>query len=50
MLLEHLWPKLKCIVSVDWRMTTTGMFSDYVLPAAHHYEKIELPCSRRRTS
>jgi len=38
-LLQHLWPKLDLIVSVDWRMTTTGRFSDYVLPAAQHYEK-----------
>ena len=38
-LLEHLWPKLKLIVSVDWRMSTTGRFSDYVLPASQHYEK-----------
>ncbi|MDO8614856.1 MAG: molybdopterin-dependent oxidoreductase [Dehalococcoidia bacterium] len=39
-LLPHFWPKLKCIVTVDWRMNTTGMFSDYFLPVAHHYEKI----------
>ena len=38
-LLKHLWPKLDLIVSVDWRMTTTGRFSDYVLPASQHYEK-----------
>ncbi len=40
MLLEHLWPKLKMIVSVDYRITTTGLCSDYILPAAQHYEKI----------
>jgi DMSO reductase family type II enzyme molybdopterin subunit len=39
MLLKHLWPKLSCIISIDWRMNTTGLWSDYVLPAAHHYEK-----------
>jgi len=39
-LLEHLWPKLKMIVSVDYRMTTTGLYSDYILPAAQHYEKL----------
>ncbi len=39
MLLEHLWPKLKCIVSVDFRINTTGLYSDYILPAAQHYEK-----------
>jgi DMSO reductase family type II enzyme molybdopterin subunit len=40
LLLEHLWPKLKLIVSVDYRMTTTGLHSDYILPAAQHYEKL----------
>ncbi len=40
LLLETLWPKLKMIVSVDYRLTTTGLHSDYVLPAAQHYEKL----------
>lgn len=40
LLLEHLWPKLKLVVSVDYRLTTTGLYSDYVLPAAQHYEKL----------
>ncbi|MBW1688003.1 MAG: molybdopterin-dependent oxidoreductase [Deltaproteobacteria bacterium] len=40
LLLEHLWPKLEMIVSVDYRITTTGLFSDYILPAAQHYEKV----------
>ena len=40
MLLEHLWPKLKMIVTVDIRMSMTAMHSDIVLPAANHYEKI----------
>jgi anaerobic selenocysteine-containing dehydrogenase len=44
-LLEHLWPKLEMIVSVDYRITTTGLYSDYILPAAQHYEK--LGCSIR---
>jgi len=39
-LLEHLWPKLKMIVSVDYRINTTGLYSDYILPAAQHYEKM----------
>ncbi|MHC4137889.1 MAG: molybdopterin-dependent oxidoreductase, partial [Planctomycetota bacterium] len=43
MLLEHLWPKLRLIVTVDWRMTTTGLYSDVVLPAAQHYEKPNFP-------
>ncbi len=33
MLLEHLWPKLRLIVSMDWRMSTTGLHSDILLPA-----------------
>jgi DMSO reductase family type II enzyme molybdopterin subunit len=45
MLLEHLWPKLKMIVSVDWRINTTGLHSDYILPAAQHYEKMNQPYS-----
>jgi DMSO reductase family type II enzyme molybdopterin subunit len=40
LLLKTLWPKLKMIVSVDFRLNTTGMYSDYILPAAQHYEKI----------
>jgi DMSO reductase family type II enzyme molybdopterin subunit len=40
-LLKHLWPKLKLIVSVDWRIQTTGLYADYILPAAQHYEKLE---------
>ncbi|GIW40830.1 MAG: hypothetical protein KatS3mg076_1407 [Candidatus Binatia bacterium] len=43
MLLRHLWPKLKMIVSVDWRINTTGLYADYILPAAQHYEKWNQP-------
>lgn len=39
-LLEHLWPKLKMIVTIDLRMSMTAMHADIVLPAANHYEKI----------
>jgi nitrate reductase alpha subunit len=39
-LLRSFWPQLKCIVSVDWRMSTTALASDYVLPVAHHFEKV----------
>jgi DMSO reductase family type II enzyme molybdopterin subunit len=39
MFLKNLWPQLKLIVSCDVRMTTTGLFSDYVLPAAQQYER-----------
>ena len=41
LLLEHVWPKLKMIVSIDSRLSTTGLYSDYVLPAAQHGEKIQ---------
>jgi anaerobic selenocysteine-containing dehydrogenase len=30
------------IVSVDTRITTTGMYSDYILPAAQHHEKVQM--------
>ena len=39
-LLDSLWPNLRMIVSIDTRLSTTGMFSDIVLPAAGHYEKL----------
>lgn len=41
LLLEHLWPKLRTIVCIDWRMTSTALQSDYVLPAAAWYERTE---------
>lgn len=41
LLLKHLWPKLRTIVTIDWRMTSTAMYSDYVLPAAGWYERTE---------
>jgi DMSO reductase family type II enzyme molybdopterin subunit len=40
MLLRYLWPRLKMVVTIDWRMTTTGLYSDIFLPAATHFEKI----------
>ncbi|MBQ62909.1 MAG: hypothetical protein CMQ19_12655 [Gammaproteobacteria bacterium] len=40
MLLKNLWPKLKTIVDIDFRMTATASYSDYFLPAAQHYEKV----------
>ena len=45
LLLRHLWPKLRTIVSVDWRINTTGLYADYILPAAQHYEKTNQPYS-----
>ncbi|MDK1023797.1 MAG: molybdopterin-dependent oxidoreductase [Gammaproteobacteria bacterium] len=39
-LLGTLWPKLKMIVTLDFRISQTALYADYVLPAAQHYEKI----------
>ncbi|MBV6509352.1 MAG: Perchlorate reductase subunit alpha [Acidimicrobiales bacterium] len=41
-LLENLWPKLDKIITIDFRMSTTALHSDIVLPAAQHYEKVAL--------
>jgi DMSO reductase family type II enzyme molybdopterin subunit len=40
-LLKTLFPKLKAFVTIDWRMTSSALHSDYVLPAAGWYEKNE---------
>jgi DMSO reductase family type II enzyme molybdopterin subunit len=40
MLLEHLWPGLNMVVSMDIRMSATALHSDFVLPIANQYEKI----------
>jgi anaerobic selenocysteine-containing dehydrogenase len=34
-----LWPKLKLMVALDMRLSTTGMKADLILPAAGYYEK-----------
>ena len=41
-LMENLWPKLEKIVVVDFRMSTTALNADIVLPAAMHYERPNL--------
>jgi len=41
-LLEVLWPKLKKVVVLDWRINSTGRHADYVLPAAPWYEHTNL--------
>lgn len=40
MLLEQLWPQLNMVVTLDVRMSTTALYSDFVLPISHQYEKI----------
>ena len=37
---QHLWPKLKLIVVVDFRMSSTATQADYILPAAGWYETV----------
>ncbi len=37
---KTLWPKLDMIASVDFRLSSSGMKSDLLLPAAGYYEKI----------
>ena len=39
---RELWPKLELIVNVNVRMSSTGLESDVLLPAAGYYEKIGL--------
>jgi len=35
---DTLWPKLELIVVADTRRSTTGLWADYMLPAASYYE------------
>lgn len=37
-LISEFLPKLPLLVTIDWRMSTTALYSDYVLPAAAWYE------------
>jgi DMSO reductase family type II enzyme molybdopterin subunit len=37
--LDTLWPKLDAVITLDWRMTSTTLWSDYVLPCAAWYER-----------
>jgi len=41
-LIEVLWPKLKKIVVMDWRINSTGRYADYILPVAPWYERTSL--------
>ncbi len=42
MLLEHLWPKLSLVVSIDQRINTAGMYADLLLPAAFETERVNI--------
>lgn len=48
-LVQKLWPKLDLIVNVNFRMDTSALYSDYVLPAATSYEKYDLNSSDLHT-
>jgi nitrate reductase alpha subunit len=39
---ERLWPKLDLVVDINFRMDSSAMYSDIVLPTASHYEKYDL--------
>ncbi len=48
-MLRNLWPKLELIVNANFRMDTTALYSDIVLPSAHWYEKTDLNMSHELT-
>jgi DMSO reductase family type II enzyme molybdopterin subunit len=39
LLLENLWPKLRKVVCMDYRMSQTALYADILLPATQHHEK-----------
>ncbi len=39
---SSLWQELDLIVDINYRMDTTALYSDVVLPAASYYEKVDL--------
>lgn len=41
-LLRTLWPKTKLVVDINFRMSETGRWADFILPAAYWYEKTDL--------
>ena len=41
-IIEVLLPKLDLLVTLDWHMSNTALYSDYVLPAAAWYEKDDI--------
>jgi nitrate reductase alpha subunit len=46
---EELWPKLDMVVDINFRMDSTALYSDIVLPAASHYEKHDLSMTDMHT-
>ena len=43
---KHLWPKLDMIVDVNFKVSTSGMHSDLILPTAGYYERDSLKYSQ----
>jgi DMSO reductase family type II enzyme molybdopterin subunit len=43
---KHLWPKLKMIVDVNFKVSTSGMQGDVILPTAGYYERDSLKYSQ----
>ena len=41
-LLQHFLPKLRLMVTIDWRWSSTALYSDIVLPACSWYERHSL--------
>ena len=46
---EELWPKLDLVVDINFRMDSTALNSDIVLPTASHYEKHDLSVTDMHT-
>jgi nitrate reductase alpha subunit len=42
LIFDSLWKQLDLIVNLNYRMDTTALYSDIVLPAASYYEKTDL--------
>jgi len=48
-LFPTLWAQLQLVLTIDVRMSTTAFYSDIVLPAAQHYEKVLFPLASAGT-
>lgn len=42
----HLWPKLKMVVDVNFKVGTSGLHADVILPASGYYERDSLKYSQ----
>ena len=43
---KHLWPKLDMIVDVNFKVSTSGMYGDLILPTSGYYERDSLKYSQ----